>query len=170
MENKPVTKANNGIKTNQIKVNEENKQIRINNSMATANMAYKKELQAIWNNLEKHFMDVKFGKIAQLLSDTEPMVVGSEYAILTALTDGLINNIYSNLSLTEDFIATIYRKMAIVIVKNDEFEQIKNKYIADKKNNITYEIREECGKLVEERDNLISQAIDLFGADLVERE
>ena len=170
VENKPVAKANNGIKTNRIKVNEENKQIRINNSMATANMAYKKELQAIWNNLENHFMDTKFGKIAQLLSDTEPMVVGSEYAILTALTDGLINNIYSDLSLTEDFIATIYRKMAIVIVKNDEFEQIKNKYIADKKNNITYEIREECGKLVEEGNNLISQAIDLFGADLVERE
>lgn len=170
VENKPVAKANNGIKTNQIKVNEENKQIRINNSMATANMAYKKELQAIWNNLEKHFMDAKFGKIAQLLSDTEPMVVGSEYAILTALTDGLINNIYSNLSLTEDFIATIYRKMAIVIVKNEEFEKIKNKYIEDKKNNITYEIREECGKLVEESNNLISQAIDLFGSDLVERE
>lgn len=158
------------VKQGQVKINENNKNVRINNSMATANKAYKMELQAVWTNLEKHFMDKKFGKIAQLLSDTEPMVVGNEYAILTSLTDGIINNIYSNLTLTEDFIASIYRKMAIVIVKYEEFEQIKNKYIEDKKNNVVYEIRKECGKLVEEGNTLLNQAIDLFGDELVERE
>ena len=154
----------------QIVVNEENKKIRINNAMATANINFKRELSMIWQNLDKKFMDEKFGKVAQLLSDTTPMVVGSDYMILTTSSDGLINNIYSNLGLVEEFIKDIYRSLSIVVVKNDEFENIKNKYIEDKKNNIVYQIKKECGTLINEQSNLIDQAINIFGSDLVEIE
>ena len=152
-----------------IHVNLQNKSIRINNSMATANINYKRELTQIWQNLDKFFVDEKYSKISQLLSDVVPMVVGSEYAIMTAVSNGLIDNIYSNLPLVEEFIGSIYRHLSIVIVTNDEFDQIKNKYIEDKKKNIVYQIQEECGKLIEE-ENLISQALDIFGSDLVEIE
>lgn len=160
----------NDAKSVQIVINEENRQIRINNSMASANINYKKELTAIWSNLERYFMDDKYSKVAQLLSDTTPMVVGSKYAILTTISDGFINNIYSNLAIVEEFIKQIYKPLSIVVVKNDEFEVIKNKYIEDKKNNIVYQIKEECGKLVNEQNNLINQAINLFGSDMVEIE
>ena len=156
--------------TNKILINEENKNIRINNAMATANLNYKKELTTIWKSLEKYFMDDKYGKVAQLLSDTEVMVVGSNYSILSSVSEGLITNIYTNLDIVEDFFNKIYRKMSIVIVKNDEFERIKNKYIEDRKNNIIYQEKKEYGKLVEESDNLISQAINVFGSDIVEIE
>ena len=156
--------------TNKILINEENKNIRINNAMATANLNYKKELTTIWKSLERYFMDDKYGKVAQLLSDTEVMVVGSNYSILSSVSEGLITNIYTNLDIVEDFFNKIYRKMSIVIVKNDEFERIKNKYIEDRKNNIIYQEKKEYGKLVEESDNLISQAINVFGSDIVEIE
>ena len=156
--------------TNKILINEENKNIRINNAMATANLNYKKELTTIWKSLEKYFMDDKYGKVAQLLSDTEVMVVGSNYSILSSVSEGLITNVYTNLDIVEDFFNKIYRKMSIVIVKNDEFERIKNKYIEDRKNNIIYQEKKEYGKLVEESDNLISQAINVFGSDIVEIE
>ncbi len=159
----------NGQISGKIHVNLQNKSIRINNSLATANINYKRELTQIWHNLNKFFVDEKYSKIAQLLSDVVPMVVGSDYAIMTTVSSGLIENIYSNLVLVEEFIGNIYRHLAIVILTNDEFEQIKNKYIDDKKKNIVYQIQEECGKLVEE-ENLISQAIDLFGTDIVEIE
>ena len=89
---------------------------------------------------------------------------------MTTSSDGLINNIYSNLGLVEEFIKDIYRSLSIVVVKNDEFENIKNKYIEDKKNNIVYQIKKECGTLINEQSNLIDQAINIFGSDLVEIE
>lgn len=152
-----------------IGVNLHNKSVRINNSMATANINYKRELTQIWQKLNKFFTDDKYSKIAQLLSDVVPMVVGTDYAIMTTVSNGLIENIYSNIELVEEFIEKNYRHLSIVVVTNDEFEQIKNKYIDDKKKNIVYQIQEECGKLVEE-ENLINQAIDIFGSDLVEIE
>ena len=156
--------------THQIKINEDNRKIRINNAMATANINYKKELSTIWQNLNRYFVDDKYSKVAQLLSDTEVMVVGSEYLILTAISDGMIINIYQNLMLVEEFINQIYRKMKIVVVLNDEFEKIKEQYILDRKNNIVYHVQEEYGKLIEEENSLINQAIDLFGADMVDVE
>ena len=152
-----------------IHVNLQIKGIRINNSMASANINYKKELTQIWANLNKYFMDDKYSKVAQLLFDAKPMVVGSEYAILTTVSDGIIDNIYAHLDSVENFIDSIYRRLAIVVVTDTEFEEIKNKYIEDKKNNIVYHLEKECGKLIED-ENLINQAINLFGNDYVEIE
>ncbi len=157
-------------KKSEITVNEEIKKIRINNTMATANMDYKKELTKIWKDLDKYFMDNKFGKVAQLLSDTTPMVVGTDNILLTAPTDGVISNIYSNLIQIEEFIKEIYRLMKVVVVSDNEFLSVKNKYIEDKANKITYEVMEEYDKLVNENNDLINQAIDLFGSDLVDIE
>ena len=152
-----------------IHVNLQNKAIRINNSMATANINFKKELTLIWKDLNKYFIDDKYAKVAQLLSDTVPMVVGSDYAILTTISEGLIENLYANLVIVEEFLQKIYRQLLIVVVTNDEFENIKKQYIIDKKNNKVYQIKKECGKLVDE-ENLINQAINIFGSDLVEIE
>jgi hypothetical protein len=168
-DNEIEKKRKNGQISGKIHVNLQNKQVRINNSMATANIAYKRELTKIWDNLSKYFVDEKYSKVAQLLSDTTPMVVGSGYAILTVLSEGLENNIYMNINVVEEFIENIYRHLSIVLVTNKEFNEIKEKYINDKKNNIVYQIQKEYGKLIDE-DNLISQAIDLFGSDYVEIE
>lgn len=154
----------------EIIINEENKKIRINNAMATADIKYKNELKKIWDNIDKYFMDDKFGRIAQLLSDTVPMVVGNKYIILTTVSDGIINNIYDNLSSVEKFISTIYKDCLIVLLLDNEFESVKKKYIEDRKNNIVYQIQEECGKLVNESNDLANQAISLFGKDFVDIE
>ena len=153
-----------------IVVNEKIKEIRINNAMATANLTYKKELTKLWDKLDSYFMDSKYGKVAQLLSDTSPMVVGTDNLILTSSSDGIMNNIYANLSQIEDFINNIYHMMKIVVLSNDEFDSVKNKYIEDKKNNITYQVLEEYDKLVSESNNLINQAINIFGSDMVDIE
>ena len=172
VENKKKEKIEDKIisKQNKICINEEVKNIRINNSMAEANIHYKNELKKIWDNLSRYFMDEKFGKVSQLLSDTQPMVVGSDYAILQCDSEGITENIYVNLNITEEFLKEIYRNIKIVIVSNEEFENIKNKYIEDKKNKIIYQIKEECGRLVEEENNLIEKAIGVFGNDIVEIE
>ncbi len=154
----------------EIVINEKVKQIRINNAMATANKSYKKDLTGIWDKLDNYFMDDKYGKLSQLLSDTTPMVVGTEYLILIADSDGIMNNIYLNLSLAEDFLNKIYHLMKIVVISKSEFDNVKEKYILDKKNGIIYQVQEEHDKLVIENNNLINQALNLFGSDLVEIE
>ena len=151
-------------------INEEVKKIRVNNAMATANMEYKKKLATIWKKLDKYFMDEKFGKVAQLLSDTLPMVVGTDYLLITADSLGIINNLYGNLNNVEKFINDIYKKMNVVILSNSEFESVKEKYIEDRKNNIVYQVQEECGKLIKETNGLIDQALNVFGSDLVDIE
>ena len=105
-----------------------------------------------------------------MLSDTIPMVVGTKYLLLTTSSEGIINNIYHSLNDVENFINNIYHKLSVVILNDKDFETVKNKYIEDKKNNITYEIQEETGKLIEEENSLISQAISVFGSDLVDIE
>ena len=162
--------TNNTNRNNKLKINEDVKNIRINNSMAEANIHYKNEMSKIWDNLSRYFINEKYGKVSQLLSDTIPMVVGSGYAILQSDSDGITTNIYANLNVAEDFLKEIYRDIKIVIVTSEEFEKIKNKYIEDKKNKIIYQIKEECGRLVEEENNLIEKVIDAFGDDIVEIE
>ena len=169
IDDKVEKKCKNSQINGKIHVNLQNKSVRINNSMATANINYKRELTQVWGSLSKYFVDEKYSKIAQLLSDVAPMVVGSDYAIMTTVSKGLIENIYANLTLVEEFIENIYRHLSIVIVTDDEFEQIKAKYIEDKNKKIVYQIQKECGKLVDE-ENLISQALDIFGSELVEIE
>ena len=160
----------NNNKNSSITINENVKFVRINNSMATANKNYKTELTKIWNKLDDYFMDEKYSKVAQLLSDTTPMVVGTDNTILTVTSDGLMNNIYKNLLQIEEFISKIYHPLKIVIISQSEFDSVKEKYIKDMKNNIVYEIQEEHGKLVCDNNNLINQALDLFGTDLVDIE
>ena len=155
---------------NSFTINDENKTIRINNAMATADIKYKKELLTIWNDMNKYFMDNKYGKVAQLLSDTVPMVVGTDYMILTAPSDGIINNLYVALADVEMLIAKIYHKLSVVILSDAEFVSVKNKYIEDRKNNIIYQVLKEDGKLINMESNLINQAIDIFGSDLVDIE
>ena len=157
-------------KKSEIVVNEDIKKIRINNALATANKDFKNELIKLWNDLDKYFMDDKFGKVAQLLSDTSPGVVGTDYLILNAPTEGVINNIYANLIQIEEFVKEIYRPSKVVVITNSEYEEATKKYIEDKKNNIRYEVMEEYDKLVNENNDLINQAIDLFGLDLVDIE
>jgi len=169
-EEKTTKKVKKSTKETGVTVNEDIKKIRVNNAMATANIKYKKEFVDIWNKIDDYFMDDKYGKVAQLLSDTTPMVVGTEYLILTATSDGIISNIYASLAQVEDFINKLYHLMRVVVISNDEFNSVKEKYIEDKNNNIVYQIQEECGKLVSENNDLINQAIDLFGADMVEIE
>ena len=146
--------------------------IRINNALATADINIKKQIISKWENLSGSFMDEKYGKVAQLLSDTTPMVVGTEYMILTCLSSGLIDNIYYNLAQTEDFLNNITGSNAkIVVILDNEFNIIKNKYIEDKKNNIIYQVQKESEPLISVmEDNLINKALNIFGSEYVEIE
>ena len=153
-------------------VNEEVKNNLINNSLASANKNKKEEFVEKWKGLDSFYIDKKYAKMAQLLSDTFPMVVGDEYMILTTEIDAIRENIYKKINLCEELINKLSNdNIRIVIVLNDEFNTIKDKYVKDIKAGTKYEIIDEKRDLIEyENGDLVNKAIDIFGKDLVEIE
>ena len=153
-------------------VNEDVKKNYINNALATATKSKKDLCLEKWNNLDSFFVDKKFAKMAQLLSDTFPMVVGDGYMIITTDIDALIQNIYKKISLCEELINKLLNdNIRIVIVLNTEFNTIKDKYVKDIKAGIKYNVVEEDRELIQfDNSDLVSKALDIFGKDLVDIE
>ena len=153
-------------------VNEEVKNNLINNSLASANKTKKEEIVNKWKELDSFFADKKYAKMAQLLSDTFPMVVGDGYMILTTDIDAIRENIYKKINLCEELIKKLSNdNIRIVIVLNDEFISIKDKYVKDIKAGIKYENVDKKSNLIEfDNGDLVNKAIDIFGKDLVDIE
>ncbi len=153
-------------------INEEVKNNYINNALATANKSKKDLCLEKWNNLDSFFVDKKYAKMAQLLSDTFPMVVGDGYMIITTEIDALIQNIYKKFSVCEELINKLLNdNIRIVIVLNDEFNSIKDKYVKDMKAGIKYNLIDEERDLLQfDNSDLVSKALDIFGKDLVDIE
>ena len=153
-------------------INEEVRTNLINNALASANKAKKEEFVDKWKNLDSFYVDKKYAKMAQLLSDTFPMVVGNEYMILTTEIDAIMQNIYKKINLCEELINKLSNdNIRIVIVLNDEFNTIKDKYVKDLKAGNKYEVIDEKRDLIEfNNGDLVTKALDVFGKDIVEIE
>ena len=153
-------------------INEEVRTNLINNALASANKLKKEEFVDKWKNLDSFYVDKKYAKMAQLLSDTFPMVVGNEYMILTTEIDAIMQNIYKKINLCEELINKLSNdNIRIVIVLNDEFNTIKDKYVKDLKAGIKYEVIDEKKDLIEfNNGDLVTKALDVFGKDIVEIE
>lgn len=158
-------------------INDKTKEIRINNALATADIKYKKLIVSGWDKLKEYFDDKIYAKISQVLYDTVPIIVGNEYLVLSSNVSSLIEKIYNNFIEAEKLIEIIYnQKYKIVIVTDEEFKKIKEKFQSDKKNKIIYQVIEENEPLVlknkkeEKNDNLINKAINIFGSDYIEIE
>jgi DNA polymerase-3 subunit gamma/tau len=153
-------------------INEEVRTNLINNALASANKVKKEEFVDKWKNLDSFYVDKKYAKMAQLLSDTFPMVVGNEYMILTTEIDAIMQNIYKKINLCEELINKLSNdNIRIVIVLNDEFNAIKDKYVKDLKAGNKYEVIDEKRDLIEfNNGDLVTKALDVFGKDIVEIE
>ena len=166
---KPVSLSK---KKSDFAINEEVRTNLINNALASANKLKKEEFVDKWKNLDSFYVDKKYAKMAQLLSDTFPMVVGNEYMILTTEIDAIMQNIYKKINLCEELINKLSNdNIRIVIVLNDEFNTIKDKYVKDLKAGNKYEVIDEKRDLIEfNNGDLVTKALDVFGKDIVEIE
>ena len=173
VEDKKATKSVSSSRTKiDFKINDEVKNNYINNALATANKSKKDLYVEKWNNLDSFFVDKKYAKMAQLLSDTFPMVVGDGYMIITTEIDALVQNIYKKFNVCEELINKLLNdNIRIVVVLNDEFNTIKDKYVKDMKAGIKYNVIDENRDLIEfDNSDLVSKALDVFGKDLVDIE
>ena len=171
VEEKPKLRASK-VNKDENEINEEVKNNLINNALASANKTIKDKYLRCWENLNEYFNSRKYGKMAQLVSDTFPMVVGDGYMILTTDVGAIIDNIYKNVNLCEELIKKLTDdNIRIVVVLNNDFDEIKTKYVNDMKKGIKYEVIDENRELItKSQGDLVSKAINLFGEDLVDIE
>lgn len=178
---------NNVEKENEIEANKSNEQIfeinkiRINNALALANKNLLEDLKICWVNLSDYLYNKEFGSVVSFLIDGNVRVVGEKDVIISFKYDSTLENALLNISKIESLIYLIVNKnYKVSVVLDDEWEQIKNKFILDKKNGITYTYKEEfvLEKTQEnekydkieskEAPESLKDAIDLFGQDFVE--
>lgn len=178
---------NNVEKENEIETNKSNEQIfeinkiRINNALALANKNLLEDLKICWVNLSDYLYNKEFGSVVSFLIDGNVRVVGEKDVIISFKYDSTLENALLNISKIESLIYLIVNKnYKVSVVLDDEWEQIKNKFILDKKNGITYTYKEEF-ELEKTQENekydkieskeapeSLKDAVDLFGQDFVE--
>lgn len=178
---------NNVEKENEIETNKINEQIfeinkvRINNALALANKNLLEDLKICWVNLSDYLYNKEFGSVVSFLIDGNVRVVGEKDVIISFKYDSTLENALLNISKIESLIYLIVNKnYKVSVVLDDEWEQIKNKFILDKKNGITYTYKEEfvLEKTQEnekydkieskEAPESLKDAVDLFGQEFVE--
>lgn len=178
---------NNVEKENEIETNKSNEQIfeinkiRINNALALANKNLLEDLKICWVNLSDYLYNKEFGSVVSFLIDGNVRVVGEKDVIISFKYDSTLENALLNISKIESLIYLIVNKnYKVSVVLDDEWEQIKNKFILDKKNGITYTYKEEfVSEKTQENEKYdkieskeapesLKDAVDLFGQDFVE--
>lgn len=150
-----------------------NKQI-INNCFARANKKEKMFFESNWSKLNDYALDSEFGAAACYTSDGTIRAVGEGEIIISFAYESMVNRGFALLEKVQKLLEKIYNKhYDIALVTNDEWDKEKECFINNKNNNIPYKyVPLEKGeklerKIVENDDSITSQAIELFGEDMI---
>ncbi len=157
--------TNNDIKNN-IKFNID---IRINNTFANAKKNYLVNLKEKWNDFIIYESNAN-KKLMSYILDTEIVVASDCYAILTNKLESTVDLINENIKLLEQDLKNFYGNVyKLVCLSLDDWNECKEKYIFNTKNNIKYSIineaEEESNNIIdddESNDELEKLAAEIF--------
>ena len=151
-----------------------NKEIIINNAFALADKQCKLALQEKWINMSDYLTDNHFASIAGKWVDVKLEVVGGDYIIFTGMYESVIDAVYSNKRMSDEFIANIFsRKFHYVVITEDEWKERKSEYIKNLQNGIKYELKElEVQENIEKSSDkpttIVDRLFDLVGEENIE--
>ena len=148
--------------------------IRINNSFATADKNLLKEEMNNFELLKDFSFDQKIGYLVNSILDSKIRVVGKNDMIISYDSDAIVDqNLVNIVSLNDVYNEITKSNKNIAIISDSRWENLKNEYIENLKNHVSYELKKEPDLVLEEikNDDIISNsAISLFGEDIVEIE
>ena len=137
-------------------------------------------IRQLWNNLNNYTFDRDYGAIVCDLIDSMPVVASKSYIILTYNYQSFVDKGNKLLNKYNDVLKNLLNlDHKIIFITADEWNQEKQKYITNLKNNIKYELIDENDvddseeisvqpEVENDDDNLIQKVTDLFGKDNVE--
>ena len=149
-----------------------NKDVIINNAFALADKQLKLSLQEKWSNVSDYLTDKHYSSVVGKWTDVKIEVVGGNYIIFTVLYESLVNGIYLNEKLSNDFVNTVLDgKYNYVVITNDEWNKYRDEYISNIKNGIKYELKElkEYEEKVEKKETtIVDRLFDIVGEENIE--
>lgn len=166
--------VNNKVGTLNNEISIKNKDIIINNAFALADKKLKISLQEKWSNVSDYLTDNHYSSVVGKWTDVKIEVVGGEYIIFTVLYESLIDGIYSNIKLSNDFVNTVLDgKYNYVVITDEEWNKNKDEYINNIKNGIKYELKElqveEKNKEIEKKEvTIVDRLFDIVGEENIE--
>jgi len=157
------------------KISVKNKEIIINNTFAVASKIIKNNLQSKFSMISDYLTDKKFTSIVGTLIDTTIEVAGDNYLILSAKSDLIVDKIYSNYRLCNEFFKMLFdNEYNFVVINNDEWNKYRDEYIKNIRSGKKYELKElNDNNLIQElvsdsEPTIVDKLFDLVGEDNVE--
>ncbi len=142
--------------------------VRINNTLAEADKQILNELKAKSLNFVDYISSKKYNIVANILTKGEIVAASDKYLIFNYKEEGESNIFFNNLDFIEKFLAEIFtNKYKAVAVLNNEWKEIKEEYIKNKKNGVKYSLMEEAkikSKVVKQK----SSAAEIFGEESID--
>ena len=124
------------------------KKIRINNILATANKEELIKINHDYERINDFIANKVYNNIAALLLSGKVVAASSEYLLFSFDDKSLVKVFLSNLEKIEKFLYEIYNnEYKVMSVDSNEWVNIKNEFIINKKNKVMYEILPELDVL-----------------------
>ena len=102
----------------------------------------------------KHTLNKNYNSLSALLNDGKVVVASDSYLLFSFEEDSLVNVFDSNYKQIEMFLNEIYDKMyKVVAITAKEWENTRNEFINNKKNNIPYVFIDENDVKLEVSEN-----------------
>lgn len=154
-------------------LNKDDVDIRINNALALASKDILTDIKSKWSLIDNYICDGEYTAIAGLLKDSIIVVGSKDYVIIANELPSIVDRINDNYKLIEKFFDKVFGyKLFIVGIVNDNWNDLKKKYITDIKNGIKYTVKDY--EKDDNNDNLkkekspVDELIDLVGDSIIE--
>ena len=149
------------------------KQIRINNTFVDASKQILIDIKNKWNLVNNYLLSNKYSVVSGLLNDTTPVAAGTRNLILLGKYDAVVERINEVTDVVSSLLKEILNSdYTVICLTNAEWEDEKKKYIDNLKSSKKYSyINEKTSdeKKVKERTP-VDDLIDMVGSDIIEFE
>ncbi|MDD4035812.1 MAG: DNA polymerase III subunit gamma/tau [Bacilli bacterium] len=146
--------------------------IRINNTLATANKSVLTELRKRWIDIKSFAIDEYYGPLAGMLLDADIKAAGDLHILLSYNYKSIVDRVNKSIIEIEKLLKKVYnKKYKVIAVTNKEWLIIKEEYVNKIKNGEEYSyINNDVKYPVRSKrnvDKIVKEALEMFGEDIV---
>ena len=159
------------VKINISYVDEKKVNIRINNALALAEKEKLNFIKDGWKNITNFMLNDKFSNVVGLLVDVHPVVASVDYIVLECKFAATADRLNSLDSIVSELFNEVYNvNYNVVFVSSERWNDVKNKYITDRKNGIVYKLINEDNNTSDSVNNNsnVQKLVELLGKDVIE--
>ena len=176
LKNNNIDKKKDNDVVDDVKINisyfdEKKVNIRINNALALAEKEKLNFIKDGWKNITNFMLNDKFSNVVGLLVDVNPVVASVDYIVLECKFAATADRLNSLDSIVSELFNEVYNvNYKVVFVSSERWNDVKNKYITDRKNGIVYKLINEDNNISDNVNNNsnVQKLVELLGEDLIE--